>query len=139
MFYKNFVSRTRISFLQPISKELNLLSVRFEVFAAATIKNVVFWDVTLCDSCKNRLASIIRVRRISELRTLAVTSNRSTLRNVVSGSLILLTLMMEEIHYSKTLVLTRATRRHIPEDEIFSIYCTSLYLTGGSESKFFTM
>jgi hypothetical protein len=28
--------------------------VRFEVFTAVTMKNGVFWDVTLCDSCKNR-------------------------------------------------------------------------------------
>jgi hypothetical protein len=29
--------------------------VRFEVFTAVTIKNGVFWDVTPCGSCKNRL------------------------------------------------------------------------------------
>jgi hypothetical protein len=28
--------------------------VRFEVFTAVTMKNGVFWDVTLCGSCKNR-------------------------------------------------------------------------------------
>jgi hypothetical protein len=28
--------------------------VRFEVFTAVTMKNVIFWDVTLCGSCKNR-------------------------------------------------------------------------------------
>jgi hypothetical protein len=28
--------------------------VRFEVFTAVTMKNGIFWDVTLCDSCKNR-------------------------------------------------------------------------------------
>jgi hypothetical protein len=28
--------------------------VRFEVFAAVNMKNAVFWDVTLCGSCKNR-------------------------------------------------------------------------------------
>jgi hypothetical protein len=27
---------------------------RFEVFTAVTMKNYVFWDVTPCDSCKNR-------------------------------------------------------------------------------------
>jgi hypothetical protein len=52
----------------------------------ANIKNVVFWDVTSCGSCKNRsfvgtCTSFIRVTRIGELGTaLAVTSNRSTLR-----------------------------------------------------------
>jgi hypothetical protein len=29
-------------------------SVRFEVFTAVTMKNGVFWDVTLCGSSKNR-------------------------------------------------------------------------------------
>jgi hypothetical protein len=28
--------------------------VRFEVFTAVTMKNVVFWDVALCKSCVNR-------------------------------------------------------------------------------------
>jgi hypothetical protein len=28
--------------------------VRFEVFMAVTMKYGVFWDVTLCGSCKNR-------------------------------------------------------------------------------------
>jgi hypothetical protein len=28
--------------------------VRFEVFAAVTMKNGVLWDVTPCGSCKNR-------------------------------------------------------------------------------------
>jgi hypothetical protein len=31
-----------------------LMYVRFEVFAALTMKNGVFWDVTPCGSCKNR-------------------------------------------------------------------------------------
>jgi hypothetical protein len=45
------------------------------------MKNGVFWDVGPCGSFKNlvseeRIASIIRVERIGELRTtLAVTSN----------------------------------------------------------------
>jgi hypothetical protein len=61
-------------------------TVKFEVFTAVTMKNGVFWDVTQCGSCKNRRfgetgASFIRVTGISELRTtLAVTSNRGTLR-----------------------------------------------------------
>jgi hypothetical protein len=28
--------------------------VRFEVFTAVTMKNAVFWNVTLCGSCNNR-------------------------------------------------------------------------------------
>jgi hypothetical protein len=50
------------------------------------MKNVVFWDVTPCGSVRTDVsvelsASSIRVARVGELRTtLAVTSNRSTLR-----------------------------------------------------------
>jgi hypothetical protein len=56
-----------------------------------TMKNVVFYDVTQCGFCKiyvseERIASIIRVKRISELGTLLVTSNLSTLRRKKSAS-----------------------------------------------------
>jgi hypothetical protein len=34
--------------------ETCLVYVRFEVFTAMTMKNVVYWDVTPCGSCKNR-------------------------------------------------------------------------------------
>jgi hypothetical protein len=66
----------------------------FEVFTAVTMKNGVFWDVTPCDSCKNRRfeelsAFFIRVTRIGQLgTTLALTSNpdggAKFLRNVGS-------------------------------------------------------
>jgi hypothetical protein len=32
----------------------DVVIVGFEVFTAVILKNVVFWDVTPCDSCKNR-------------------------------------------------------------------------------------
>jgi hypothetical protein len=55
------------------------------------MKNAVFWDVTLCASCK-----------------LLVTAN------VVPSSPILVILMMEATGSSETSDLIRATPRHIP-------------------------
>jgi hypothetical protein len=84
-----------------------------------TVKNVVFWDITPCGSCKNRrfgviIAFIIRVTMchivfLRRVLPLLVTAN------VVPSSPILVTLIMDAIHSSETSVLTTATRRNIPE------------------------
>jgi hypothetical protein len=88
------------------------------------------------DVSEELIASIIRLKRFGELETtLAVTKYCSILEysiafprslllllvpaNAVSSSLILVTLMMEEIRSSERSVHTRAIRRNIPEGDIF--------------------
>jgi hypothetical protein len=39
------------------------IGARFEVFTAVTMKNVVFWDVKPCGSCKSHLVFLRSVRR----------------------------------------------------------------------------
>jgi hypothetical protein len=69
------------------------------------------------DDSEERIACIIRVKRISEVvTTLAVPSNNNCY--LVKSLLILFALMIEAIWSSERSILTRAAWHHIPEDDI---------------------
>jgi hypothetical protein len=69
-------------------------------------------DLVRTDVSEELSSSIIKVTRIGEVGTSAVTRNRRTLRYAP----IFVNLMIGEVSSTKTSVLTRATQRNVPED-----------------------
>jgi hypothetical protein len=88
-----------------VQSPAGLCYVRFEVLTAVTMKNAVFWNVTLWLSEEPTFRRNEFVRNPLRLRVTA---------NIVPSSPILVILMMEAIPSAETSFLTRATRRHIP-------------------------
>jgi hypothetical protein len=83
------------------------------------MNNAVFWDVTLYGSCENqRFKGTYLLHHQGEKKEL-ISFSQLLVTAVVLTSRILSALMMDTIPSSETSVLTRATRRHIPEDVIF--------------------
>jgi hypothetical protein len=120
----------------PLQSPAGYCYERFEVLTEVTMNNAVFWGVMPCGSCENRrlrgtyclhYQGDENRRARNNVSTKYLPKHavflRSVLRLLVTANdvpslTILVTLMMDAMRSSETLVLTRATRRNIPEDGI---------------------
>jgi hypothetical protein len=105
-------------------------------------KSVDFWDVMLCGSCKNRRFEWTYRFHYQGEMFLRKVFQLLTIPNVVPGSLILFSLMMEATHSSEASHITRATRRHISEYGVLHSHrcvclcvCVNLNLTSSSSLR----
>jgi hypothetical protein len=78
-----------------------------------TMKNAVFWDITPRGVYKNR-----RFGALYRLHNHCGTFRLLVIADVVPRSQILFIRMMKAICTKEISVITRATRRNIPEDDI---------------------
>jgi hypothetical protein len=91
------------------------------------MQNAVFWDVKPCGCCSNRrFGGTSRLHHKCDRRQRATKCFRNVrslllTANVVPSSAILVTLMLEAICSSETLVVTRATQSHVPKDGIMHV------------------
>jgi hypothetical protein len=86
------------------------------------MKNAIFWDVTPCGFRKNRrFEGTYRLRRHRIIIFLRRVLRVLVIAKVVFRSLIHVILIMEAKRSSETSVLTRVTRRNIPEECILNV------------------
>jgi hypothetical protein len=117
---------SRVGFCDPLNLNVGTVSL-WKMASSEMLRRVA---PVRTDVSEELIASIIRVTRIGDLWTLALTSYRRKLRRNtkyflgsvrrllvtanISSSPILVTLIIETLRSSETSVLTRTTRRNIP-------------------------
>jgi hypothetical protein len=111
-------------------KKTNLsikLHIRFEVFTALTMKNVVCWDVTPWTSQKTPffIVTAVKTSNLTKLHVRFQIFTALTMKNAGMWRRVSLvrTDVSEAIRFSKTSVLTRVARRHNQENDNLQSPC----------------